>query len=86
MNFADFVRIAQLSVAGYSFKNFPRKSHNRGGGTGILFRDSLKVSLVDGKENKSFEFSEWTVKVHDRSVRYVIVYRPLSFSMNSLSF
>ena len=54
MNFADFVRIAQLSVAGYSFKNFPRKSYNRGGGTGILFRDSLKVSLVDGKENKSF--------------------------------
>ena len=29
----------------------------------FLFRDSPKVSLVDGKENKSFEFSEWTVKV-----------------------
>ena len=55
---------------------FLEKSHNRGGGTGILFRDSLKVSLVDGKENKSFEFSEWTVKVHDRAMSYVIVYRP----------
>ena len=63
-------------ICGYSFINFPRQSHNRGDGTGILFRDSLKVSLVDGKENKSFEFSEWTVKVHDRSMRYVIVYRP----------
>ena len=76
LNDADFVSIAQLSVAGYSFKNFPRQSHNRGGGTGILFRDSLRVSLVDGKENKSFEFLEWTVKVHDRSMRYVRVYRP----------
>ena len=76
LNDADSVSIAQLSVAGYFFKNFPGQSHNRGGGNGILFRDSLKISLVDGKENKSFEFSEWTVKVHDRSMRYVKVYRP----------
>ena len=96
LNDADSVSIAQLSVAGYSLKNFPRQSHNRGGGIGILFRDSLKVSLVDRKENKSFEFWEWTDKVHDRPMRYVIVYRPpysslhpyqpLSFSINSLSF
>ena len=76
LNDADSVSIAQLSMAGYFFKNFPGQSHNRGGGNGILFRDSLKISLVDGKENKSFEFSEWTVKVHDRAMSYVIVYRP----------
>ena len=96
LNDADSVSIAKLSVAGYSLKNFPRQSHNRSGGIGILFRDSLKVSLVDRKENKSFEFWELTDKVHDRSMRYVIVYRPpysslhpyqpLSFSINSLSF
>ena len=85
LNDVDSVSIAQLSVAGYSFKNFPRQSHNRGGGTGILFRDSLKVSLVDRKENKSFEFSEWTVKVHDRSMRYVIVYRPPYSSLHLVS-
>ena len=50
--------IAQLSVAGYIFKNFPRQSLRRGGGTGILYRDSLSVLLVDEKENMSFEFSE----------------------------
>ena len=44
-----------------------RESQNCGGGTGILFRDSVNVSLVDGKENKSFEFSECIVKVHDYS-------------------
>ena len=64
---------------------FLEKSHNRGGGTGILFGDSLKVSLVDGEENKSFEFSKWTVKVHDRSTRYVIVYRPPYSSLQPVS-
>ena len=37
LNDADSVSIAQLSVAGYFFKNFSRQSQNRGGGTGILF-------------------------------------------------
>ena len=60
-NDVDSVSIAQLSVAGYFFNNFSRQSQNRGGGTGILFRDSVNVSLVDGKENKSFEYSEWIV-------------------------
>ena len=85
LNDADSVSIAQLSVAGYFFKNFPGQSHNRGVGTGILFRDSLKISLVDGKEKKSFEFSEWNVKVHDRSMRYVIVYRPPYSSLHPIS-
>ena len=84
LNDADSVSIAQLSMAGYFFKNFPGQSHKRGGGNGILFRDSLKISLVDGKESKSFEFSECTVKVHDRSMRYVIVYRPPYSSLHSV--
>ena len=53
LNDADSVSIAQLSVACYFFRNFSRQSQNRGGGTGILFRDSVNVSLVDGRENKS---------------------------------
>ena len=45
-------------MTGYIFKNFPRQSQNRGGGTGIMFRNSFNVSLVDGKGNKSLEFSD----------------------------
>ena len=75
LNDADSVSIAQLSVAGYFFKNFSRQSQNSVGGTGNLFRDFVNVSLVDGKENKSYEYSEWIVKVHDRSMRHIIVYR-----------
>ena len=96
LNDADSVSIAQLSVAGYFFKNFSRQSQNRGGGTGILLRDSVNVSLGDGKKNKSFEYSEWIVKVHGRSMRHITVYRPhilrcilflpLFSLMNSLSF
>ena len=62
LNDADSVSIAQLSEAGYFFKNFPRQSHNRGGGTGILFRNSLKISLVDGKENESLNFRSGLLK------------------------
>ena len=76
LNDADSVSIAQLSVACYFFRNFSRQSQNRGGGSGIVFRDSVNVSLVDGNENKSFEYSEWIVKVHDRSMRHIMVYRP----------
>ena len=72
-------------MAGYFFKNFSRQSQNRGGGTGILFRDSINVSLVDGKENKSFEYSEWIVKVHHRLMRHIIVYRPPYSSLHPVS-
>ena len=85
LNDADSVSISELSVAGYFFKNFSRQSQNRGGGTGILFRDSVNVSLVDGRENKSFEYSEWIVKVHDRSMRHIIVYRPPYSSLHPVS-
>lgn len=59
---------------------------NCGGGTGILFRDSVNVSLVDGKENKSFEYSEWIVKVHNRSMRHIIVYWPPYSSLHPYEF
>ena len=47
---ADSASIAQLSVAGYFFKNFSRQSQNRGGGTGILFRGCQ--SFISGWEGK----------------------------------
>ena len=42
---------------------------------GLCF-ETVNVSLVDGNENKSFEYSEWIVKEHDRSMRHIMVYRP----------
>ena len=85
LNDGDSATIAQLSVAGYIFKNFPGQSLRHGGGTGILYRESLSVLLIDGKENKSYEFSEWIVKVLGRCLRLMIVYRPPYSSLHPIS-
>ena len=55
--------------------------HNRigcsGGGTGIMYRDSLNVKRIDGGEHESFEFSEWMVSGRStKKLRVVIIYRP----------
>ena len=66
---------------------FLKASQRLGGENAILLRESLSVSLVDERENRSFEFSEWIVK--SRSLRFVIVYRPpasLSHSVSSSVF
>ena len=42
----------------------------------ILHRDSLKCVLLDGRELKSFEYSEWSVKLQCKTLRVIIVYRP----------
>ena len=72
----DTVSFAGLSPTGYKFRNFSRQSERRGGGTGIMFRDSLDVRLSDAKENQSFEFSEWSVRVNQYVLNMVSVYRP----------
>lgn len=72
----DTVSIAALSPPGYSFKSFPRQSNRLGGGTGVMFNNNFKVSLVDGGEKRSFEFSEWNFIGTNRTIKTVAVYRP----------
>ena len=81
----DTVSIAGLSPTGYEFRNFPRLSGRRGGGTGIVFKDSLNVKMSDGSEKQSFEFSEWTVCVHQYVIKVVSVYRPPHFIDHPIS-
>ena len=64
----DSVAVNELCPAGYVFKNFARPSDRAGTGTGIMFRDSLDVSLVDGKEHSSFEYSEWNIMAGSKSI------------------
>ena len=66
---------AQLCPNGYRFLDKPRE-HGRGGGTAILFNDSLKVSFSQSGHTESLEYSEWVVSScagHD--LRMVIMYR-----------
>ena len=53
----------------------------QGGGTALLFRDSLTVKKVGGGAKMLFEFSEWTVQLASSyGLRLVVVYRPQSDS------
>ena len=58
----DSVSMAGLSTDGFIFKSFPRQSGRNGGGTGIMYRESLDVKLTDCKENRSFEFTDGMFK------------------------
>ena len=66
---------AELCPAGYNFIDHPRAGY-RSGGTGLIFRDSLHVKMVDAGGKGSFEFSEWLVSCLGGSLRLLIVYCP----------
>ena len=63
---------AELCPDGYSILDHLR--HDRpGGGTGIIYRNSLDVSKVYAGV---FEFSGWIVKSPPHNMRLIIIYRP----------
>ena len=64
---------------------FPRQWLGRGDGKGILYRDSLKCLLFDGRELKSFEYSECSVKLSCKTLSWVIiVYCPSRLPQNQV--
>ena len=49
----------------------------RGGGTALVYRDSLNVVKISAGERESFEHSEWSVQLpSSHNLRVVIIYRP----------
>lgn len=72
----DVVRSA-LKPNGYSFLDQHRLSERRGGGTGILFKDTFIVDSICSGEKSSFEFSEWKLTSSSNfPLRLCVVYRP----------
>ena len=68
---------AELCPNGYKILDHTR-SDRRGGGTGIIYHESLDVKKIDaGVSGRcSYEFSEWIVKSTVYSIRIAIIYRP----------
>ena len=66
---------AELCPDGYNFMDHPWNGW-QGGGTGLIYRDSLHVKKVDTGVKDSFEFSEWTVNTSGHNLRLLIIYRP----------
>lgn len=65
---------AEFCPAGYNFIDHPRTGY-RGGSTGLIFRDSLRVKMVDAGGKDSFEFSEWLVNCLGCSLRLLILFQ-----------
>ena len=72
----DSVALNELCPAGYYvFKNFVRPLDRAGRGSGIMFRNLLDVSLVDGKEHFLLSILSGTSwPAQNRSVKVVAVY------------
>jgi len=76
----DAIR-ADLCPAGYKLIDYPRTWRD-GGGIGLLYKDSLRVTKVRNGEEESFEYCELLVQISSsRKIGAVIVYRP-PFSEN----
>ena len=59
----------------YNFVDHPREGRC-GGGTGLMYRDSLRVKKVEAGGKSSFEFSECTVTTVSNCIRLFIICRP----------
>ena len=61
---------------GYNLLDNTREKR-RGGGTALLFRDSVCVHKIDAGNRTSYEFSEWLIHLTSaEKMRVVVVYRP----------
>lgn len=63
----------------------PQAGYHGGGGTGLIFRDSLHVKMVDVGGKDSFEFSEWLVSCLGCSWRLLIVCHPPYFTEHNVT-
>jgi exonuclease III len=73
----DDVHRSELKPQGYNFLDVPRQSGRIGGGTGIMYRDNIKVSPLGSEEKSSFEASAWKVTVSKTcDIIIHVVYRP----------
>ena len=68
---------ARLEIIPYGYKLINQSRLGRaGGGIALLYRDSISIKKIRGKEEISFEFAEFIVKSGSFSTRLVIVYHP----------
>lgn len=73
----DDLVIKELCPTGYSFLHAPR-STGRGGGVGVLFKDSLKMKKIDKQKFHSFENIQLNLHSSTSSTVILVIYRPPS--------
>ena len=79
-------KIMDFCPLGYKMDHIPRSSGQKGGGVGILYKETL-----DLKNNQtvstfaSFECIERLLKVNSTCIRVVVIYRPPVSSVNAVT-
>ena len=74
----DSALIGDVVPTGYKFSHTPRIGR-RGGGTALMFRDTLQVSKLDDGEKQSFEFSVHLVTLQSFQFRIINLYKTTLF-------
>jgi exonuclease III len=78
--------IRDFCPKGYKMVHIPRSSSQRGGGVGILHKDTLDLKITETVNTfASFECIERLLKLDSTWIRVVVVYRPPVSSVNALS-
>lgn len=66
---------SDLNIPSYTFIDVPRKFRS-GGGSGILFKNTLQIKLINSGQKDSFEYSLFELDFHSKTIHILIVYRP----------
>ena len=65
----------EATPPGYKLCDHPRPDRT-GGGTAIVFRDTLCITKLAADVLNSFEYSEWKIVSGSFRVHFVLIYRP----------
>jgi hypothetical protein len=71
----DTATIGELKPPGFSFLNFPRETGQGGGGIGVLFKTTLKLTVTQ-TDCKSKFFEHACITDSNTGLRFICVYRP----------
>ena len=75
LSLEDSTVCKEITPPGYKFVHCPRNCLT-GGGTGLLFKDSIYASNIAFGSKSSFEFAEYLLSAGSFRLRLAIVYRP----------
>ena len=79
----DNVTVGNLAPPGYSVLHEPRRT-GRGGGVGLVIRDTVKTTKESTKTYRTFEHMQVKATISSFTYRFITVYRPPPSQRNGL--
>ena len=76
----DNITKAELVPPGYSLVHKPRPGDRRGGGVGILYRNTFRFIQLNAANYPSFEHTDQTLSIGSCVLRVIVIYKPPSTS------